>query len=81
MADIPIVGQPGTVLFWYPTVITKCNCKPNELTLIVTTGFGNPSICPKCNSTYVMRGVRPDGKGGLDPIVDHIPPVPKGQVM
>lgn len=56
---IPIVGQPLTVVTWFPTVSVTCNCDAKQPVLIV--GFGNLSVCPMCGRGFQLYGVtQPD---------------------
>lgn len=53
--DIPIIGQPLTVITWFPTVSVVCNCEAKQPVLLV--GLGNLSVCPKCGRGFQLFGV------------------------
>ena len=63
MSQIPIVGQPARVLYWYPTAAIQCLCTPDRLSIVVTTGFGNRVVCSNCGRMYHITQLRmtPDG--------------------
>ena len=54
--DIPILGQPLTVLAWFPTVSVVCNCEAKQPLLLV--GLGNLSVCPQCGRGFQLFGVQ-----------------------
>lgn len=72
------------VVMWYPTAIINCPCQEGSVSLIVTTGFMNPSACGKCGKLYQSRGFAPNplNPSGLpDIVVDIIQPTEKKLVM
>lgn len=80
--DIPIVGQPpASILHWWPTTLVKCHCAEPKLNIVILTGFGNHCQCQDCGKLYYNKGMTPDGKGGLNIIVDFVIPTPESSVM
>lgn len=67
--DIPILGQPGRVLSWYPTALAQCLCQEGEPVILALVGFGSASACPRCGKVYVLRSIEP-GPNGLNVQVD-----------
>lgn len=63
--DVPIIGQPMTVVGWFPTVNVVCNCGQHQPLLIV--GFNAPSVCPHCRNGYVLQAVAQDARTGQQP--------------
>ncbi len=52
---VAIVGQPLTVVTWFPTVLATCNCEAKSPILIV--GFGSIYLCPACGRGFRIFGV------------------------
>lgn len=74
--DVPLVGQPVTLISWYPTTLLKCNCVEG-LNIVIVTGFNNTVMCGNCRRSYMVRGLHPDGR--LDLIM--MLPTPEGTVQ
>lgn len=68
--DIPIIGQPAQVLTWYPTALMGCKCQGNNMELVIVTGFGKPSQCPKCGKLFIINRVSEQGPGQFHINVD-----------
>lgn len=86
MSDIPIIGEQkrpeGAVLSWYPTSLVHCKCvEAPRMSIVIVTGFGNHASCGNCGTLYANRGLFPDGKGGLNMVVDFVLPTPPGELM
>lgn len=81
MADLPIIGLPGAIMLWYPTAMVHCKCDPKDMKIVILTGFLNHSECGACHKLYFIKGMTPDGKGGINLLVDFVIPTPTGQVM
>lgn len=80
--NIPILGQPAEIVHWWPTTVVQCKCRGDGLlTIVILTGFGNHTECGFCGKLYFNKGMTPDGKGGLNILVDFIIPVPKSQLQ
>ena len=84
--SVPILGLPGDLMFWYPTAMVYCKCQGPMKTaekrpFIVITGFGNMSVCPYCGEGYFIKGLAPDGQGGMNIVVEFVQPTPKSEVM
>lgn len=75
-SGVPIVGQPVTVLAWFPSFMVMCNCLAPAPVLIV--GFGSPSYCPACGRGIRVFGARQDIRDGKGPHfdIDVILPTP-----
>lgn len=61
--EVPIVGQPCSVILWYPTSLVNCKCDPKATTIIVCTGFNNFSKCGKCGRMYCNEKVEMTPEG------------------
>lgn len=79
MSDVPILGQPVSLLMWYPTAVLNCKCLAEKgiVSIIITTGLNNPAKCGQCGKLYKINSVKPDGS--LD--IGFAIPLPPGQVM
>lgn len=62
---IPLVGQPCTILTWFPTLSLVCNCEAKQPLLVV--GIGNVAECPKCGRGFQLHGVMFDVRTGKPP--------------
>lgn len=74
---IPTVGQPFSVLTWYPTTIIACKCQVGKMVLVITTGMNNPSKCDHCGRMYMATGV----SANAEILVQMVIATPAGQVM
>lgn len=75
---VPILGQPGVPLTWYPTALIHCKCIPlPAITILITTGIHNHTKCGNCGVEYWIDGINPDGTVRIDFMI----PTLKGQVM
>ena len=83
MSEIPIVGQPVNLVFWYPTTILRCRCDPSPeiFTMILITGTHNAVECPKCHKLYQINGMQLDKKGDLLPMIQVMIPTQSKEVM
>lgn len=81
MSDVPIVGQPGQILIWYPTVMIRCMCDPAIQSLVIMTGIGNPSKCGKCGKLWMCEGFVTTNRGDVQPAIKWVIPTPPGEVM
>lgn len=60
-AGVPIVGQPCTIITWFPTLSITCNCEAKQPVLLV--GIGNLSVCVNCGRGFQLIGVRQNATG------------------
>lgn len=65
---IPIVGQPCTVVAWFPTLNLVCNCEAKQPLLVV--GFGNLTVCPACKRGFMLQAVKHDSRTPTPPHFD-----------
>lgn len=65
LPNIPIIGEPCQMILWYPTLLINCRCQENRVTIIVTTGFNNPSACWHCGKIYYVTAIGPEVVDGL----------------
>jgi hypothetical protein len=75
--DVPILGQPATFMHWYPTVMLRCNCIQDRISLVVLKNFHEAVICGNCKKGYTCKGILPNG----NPDVVMFMPTPEGSVM
>lgn len=81
--NVPIISPGPRVVMWWPTTLISCPCRPDRVSLVVTTGFQNPSACQHCGKLFQNAGVDPAplGPGQLPEIqIQIILPTPKGEV-
>lgn len=70
------------VLIWYPTAMLNCPCQEGVVSLIVTTGFNNPSMCGHCRRLYSISAIAPAELGALPEVMINVTvPTPIGKVM
>ena len=84
MSAVPLVGQPATLLFWYPTTLLRCRCDPSEtvFTLLVITGIQNAVECPKCHKLYMVNQMQVEPNTMMvQPVVQVAIPAKSKEVM
>lgn len=52
MSDIPIVGQPFTIVTAYSTAVIQCQCEAKAV--LVLAGLNRPAVCPACRKVFAI---------------------------
>lgn len=61
--DIPIVGLPFKVKYWFPIAIVECQCNQDgEKMLVEVVNLMRGSPCPRCGNVYVIQGLTPQNR-------------------
>jgi hypothetical protein len=67
MPDVPIVGEPGEIVTWWPQCLYRCKCcAPPQWQFVVLTGFANYTSCGKCGNHYAIVGIDKNGTITVD---------------
>lgn len=76
---VPIIGEPYTVVSWWPTTIMNCRCQKNRVQLVIITGFGNAAACGGCGKLYLNNRI--NAATGQIEVVVMLPQDPNAQVQ
>ena len=76
---LPVVGQPFTALAFVPTIVAKCNCKPNNPVFVIS-GIQAGMQCHECLKLYFIGSINFDrNTGQMHVALACEPPVVGGQ--
>jgi hypothetical protein len=83
-ANVPILGQPHTILGWFPIVTIIHNCEEKG---VLTLSPECPLACPACGKIMMLKGIQiqvvpgsPTPQIGFQIAELHKAPQPQGEV-
>lgn len=59
--DVPIIGQPFTILSGSPTALIRCGCEAKSPILLTAT---QPGVCVACKKVFVIQDFAYTGSTG-----------------
>lgn len=78
----PIIGADSKKIGWYPTQLVQCLCPRTDtgITILVLTGIGTSSMCPRCMRQYRISGISVNPIGNVvDMVVEMAMPERKSE--